>query len=45
MSEKNNEESKENSNNLNETNEDGEILTLTDLLNEQRQIDEVNLVF
>lgn len=27
---------------LNETNEDGEILTLSDLLNEQREIDEVS---
>lgn len=45
MSEKSNEEPNEKSANLNESNEDGEILTLTDLLNEQRQIDEVNLMF
>lgn len=42
MSEKNNEESNNKSpNDLNESNEDGEILTLSDLLNEQREIDEV----
>lgn len=28
-------------NDLNESNEDGEILTLSDILNEQREIDEV----
>lgn len=42
MAEKNNEESSNKSpNDLNESNEDGEILTLSDLLNEQREIDEV----
>ncbi|XP_031634882.1 putative E3 ubiquitin-protein ligase UBR7 [Contarinia nasturtii] len=40
MSEKNNEEKNKNPANLNDTNEDGEILTLSDLLNEQREIDE-----
>ena len=40
MSEKNTEESN-NKNDLNESNEDGEILTLSDILNEQREIDEV----
>lgn len=30
---------------LNETNEDGEILTLSDLLNEQREIDEVSWLY
>lgn len=42
MSDQNNEESNKNPPNLNESNEDGEILTLLDLLNEQREIDEVN---
>lgn len=42
MSEKEKEElNKENPNDLNESNEDGEILTLSDILNEQREIDEV----
>lgn len=41
MSEKNNEEPNQNPPNLNESNDDGEILTLSDLLNEQREIDEV----
>lgn len=43
MSEKNNEEeNNKNPNDLNESNEDGEILTLSDILNEQREIDEVS---
>lgn len=46
MSEKTNEESSnKNPNDLNESNEDGEILTLSDLLNEQREIDEVSCCF
>lgn len=46
MSEKTNEESNnKNPNDLNESNEDGEILTLSDLLNEQREIDEVSCCF
>ncbi|XP_055309588.1 putative E3 ubiquitin-protein ligase UBR7 [Sitodiplosis mosellana] len=40
MSDQNNEEPNKNPVDLNETNEDGEILTLSDLLNEQREIDE-----
>lgn len=44
MSEKNNEEPNQNPPNLNETNDDGEILTLSDLLNEQREIDEVRKI-
>lgn len=43
MSDEKNEEA--NKIDLNETNEDGEILTLSDLLNEQREIDEVSPVF
>lgn len=42
MSAENNEEQNKNPPNLNETNEEGEILTLSDLLNEQREIDEVS---
>lgn len=42
MAEPNNEDPNKNPTNLNEANEDGEILTLADLLNEQREIDEVN---
>lgn len=42
MSDQNNEVPNKNPDNLNESNEDGEILTLSDLLNEQREIDEVN---
>lgn len=43
MSEKNNEEvNNKNPIDLNESNEDGEILTLSDILNEQREIDEVS---
>lgn len=43
MSEKNNEESyNKNPNDPNESNEDGEILTLSDILNVQREIDEVS---
>lgn len=42
MSEKNNEEPNKSSCDLNETNDEGDILTLSDLLNEQREIDEVN---
>lgn len=43
MSEENKKEesNNKNPNDLNESNEDGEILTLSDLLNEQREIDEV----
>lgn len=43
MSEENKDDSKKID--LNETNEDGEILTLSDLLNEQREIDEVCVAF
>lgn len=43
MSEENKDDSKKVD--LNETNEDGEILTLSDLLNEQREIDEVCVAF
>lgn len=39
--EKNEEPNNKNPNDLNESNEEGEILTLSDILNEQREIDEV----
>lgn len=45
MSEKSNEEPNKSSCDLNETNDEGEILTLSDILNEQREIDEVNFKF
>lgn len=45
MSEKGNEEPNKSSCDLNETNDEGEILTLSDILNEQREIDEVNFRF
>lgn len=41
MSEKNNEEPNKNPNDSIESNEDGDIVTWADLLNEQREIDEV----
>lgn len=41
MSEKNNEEPNKNLNDSIESNEDGDIITWADLLNEQREIDEV----
>lgn len=41
MAEKANEEPNKSSCDLNESNEGGEILTLSDILNEQREIDEV----
>lgn len=44
MSEKGNEEPNKSSCDLNETNEEGEILTLSDILNEQREIDEVKFI-
>lgn len=44
MSDKNNEEPNQNPANLNETNDEGEIFTLSDLLNEQREIDEVSKI-
>lgn len=46
MSEKKDEQSNnKNQSDLNESNEDGEILTLADILNEQREIDEVLFLF
>lgn len=42
MSEKNSDEANKTLVDLNETNEDNEILTLSDILNEQREIDEVS---
>lgn len=41
MAEKADEEPNKSSCDLNESNEGGEILTLSDILNEQREIDEV----
>lgn len=45
MSDQKNEESNTNPANLNDTNDENEILTLSDLLNEQREIDEVSFFF
>lgn len=42
MSDEKTEKPDTNTDPLNETNDDGEILTLADLLDQQREIDEVN---
>lgn len=42
MSDKNNEEPNKSSSDSNEPNDEGEILTLADILEEQREIDEVS---